>query len=286
MSNNDINTFLLKRPVDWSLLTNGFHIPTEFHELVYAMPGGRLNHGDKRGVKILIDGETFDARINNIAFDQTHYPGHPDLLQIRYSQGSPIARKLQSIFVEEFQYLQAARANAAPRTQVQLPEVFQSEVVFYATMFADTFVLECYANTDHQALSEQLSTISEEVFESTTFVPIEDKTAGYTFSSSLRKVRKLDRSIGDSLKQLYDYRCQMTGEKIGDQYAVEVVEAHHIRPFTESMNNDTSNIIILSPTYHRIVHAAKPTFNYHTLSFDFPNGLSEKVKLNKHLLQA
>lgn len=286
MSNHTVNTFLLKRPVDWSLLTNGFHIPTEFHELVYAMPGGRLNHGDKRGVKILIDGETFDARINNIAFDQTHYPGHPDLLQIRYSQGSPIARKLQSIFVEEFQYLQAARANAAPRTQVQLPEVFQSEVVFYATMFADTFVLECYANADHQALSEQLSTISEEVFESATFVPIEDKTAGYTFSSSLRKVRKLDRSIGDSLKQLYDFRCQMTGEKIGDQYAVEVVEAHHIRPFTESLNNDTSNIIILSPTYHRIVHAAKPTFNYHTLSFDFPNGLSEKVKLNKHLLQA
>lgn len=286
MSNHTVNTFLLKRPVDWSLLTNGFHLPTEFHELVYAMPGCRLNHGDKRGVKILIDGETFDARINNIAFDQTHYPGHPDLLQIRYSQGSPIARKLQSIFAEEFRYLQVARANATPRTQVQLPEVFQSEVVFYATMFADTFVLECYANADHQALSEQLSTISEEVFESTTFVPIEDKTAGYTFSSSLRKVRKLDRSIGDSLKQLYDFRCQMTGEKIGDQYAVEVVEAHHIRPFTESLNNDTSNIIILSPTYHRIVHVAKPTFNYHTLSFDFPNGLSEKVKLNKHLLQA
>ena len=74
-----MDTFLLKRPVDWSLLTNGFHIPTEFHELVYAMPGGRLSHGDKRGVKILIDGETFDARINNIGFDQTRYPGHPDL---------------------------------------------------------------------------------------------------------------------------------------------------------------------------------------------------------------
>lgn len=281
-----MDTFLLKRPVDWSLLTNGFHIPTEFHELVYAMPGGRLSHGDKRGVKILIDGETFDARINNIGFDQTRYPGHPDLLQIRYSQGSPIARKLQSVFAAEFRYLQTARAEAAPRTQVQLPEEFQSEVVFYATMFADTFVLECNVNADHQSLSEQLSTISEEVFESAAFVPMEDKTAGYTLSSSLRKVRKLDRSIGDSLKQLYDFRCQMTGEKIGDRYAVEVVEAHHIKPFTESLNNDTANIIILSPSYHRIVHAAKPTFNYRTLSFDFPNGLTERVQLNKHLMQA
>ena len=56
-----MSTFLLRRPVDWSLLTNGFHIPTEFHPLLYAMPGGELHHGDKRGVKIMIDGEMFDA---------------------------------------------------------------------------------------------------------------------------------------------------------------------------------------------------------------------------------
>ena len=38
----------------------------------------------------------------------------------------------------------------------------------------------------------------------------------------------------------------MTGEKIGNEYNALVVEAHHIIPFTESLNNDTSNIIILS----------------------------------------
>ena len=31
-----MSTFLLCRPVDWSLLTNGFHIPTEFHPLMYG----------------------------------------------------------------------------------------------------------------------------------------------------------------------------------------------------------------------------------------------------------
>ena len=54
-----MNSFLLRRPVDWSLLTNGFHIPMEFHPLVYAMPGGELHHGDKRGVKIMIDERCF-----------------------------------------------------------------------------------------------------------------------------------------------------------------------------------------------------------------------------------
>lgn len=47
--------------------------------------------------------------------------------------------------------------------------------------------------------------------------------------------------------------------------------------------NDTSNIIILSPSYHRIVHKAKPKWDDANLAFCFSNGLIEKVKLNKHL---
>lgn len=276
-----MSTFLLRRPVDWSLLTNGFHIPTEFHPLVYAMPGGELHHGDKRGVKIMIDGEVFDARMNNIGFDQQRYPGHPDLLQIRYSPGSLIARKLQSMFTDEFECLKLARENAAPRTQVQLPEEYTSEIVFYATMQADTFIIECNHTADKQVDRQELQQMSELDFE--TFEPREDKSAGIKQVTRLQKVRQLDRSIGDSLKLLYDYRCQMTGEKVGDEHNALVVEAHHIIPFTESMNNDTSNIIIISPSYHRIIHKAHPEFDRQQLAFHFPNGLVEKVKIDKHL---
>ena len=74
----------------------------------------------------------------------------------------------------------------------------------------------------------------------------------------------------------------MTGEKVGNEYNALVIEAHHIIPFTESMNNDTSNIIILSPSYHRIIHKAKPEWDSMNLSFSFPNGLVEKVKINLH----
>ena len=276
-----MSTFLLRRPVDWSLLTNGFHIPTEFHPLVYAMPGGELHHGDKRGVKIMIDGEVFDARMNNIGFDQQRYPGHPDLLQIRYSPGSLIARKLQSMFTDEFECLKLARENAAPRTQVQLPEEYSSEIVFYATMQANTFIIECNHTADKQVNRQELQQMSELDFE--TFEPREDKSAGIKQVTRLQKVRQLDRSIGDSLKLLYDYRCQMTGEKVGDEHNALVVEAHHIIPFTESMNNETSNIVILSPSYHRIIHKAKRVFDRPSLSFHFPNGLVERVKIDKHL---
>lgn len=279
-----MDTFLLKRKVDWSLLTNGFHIPTEFHELVYAMPGGRMDHGDKRSVKIMIDGEMFEARMNNIGFDQTRYPGHPDLLQVRYSPGSPIAKKLQSVFMEEYNYLLSAREGVARRQHVHLPEELSSEIVLYATVIADTFIMECQHTQDTLDLRQELSAMEEEEFE--TFIPREDKGATIKQVTRLQKVRQLDRSIGDSLKILYDYRCQMTGERIGEQHDALCVEAHHIIPFTESMNNDTSNIIIRSPTYHRIIHKAKPTFDPDLLAFKFPNGLVEKVMLDKHLRQS
>ena len=276
-----MSTFLLRRPVDWSLLTNGFHIPTEFHPLVYAMPGGELHPGAKRGVKIMIDGEVLDARMNNIGFDQQRYPGHPDLLQIRYSPGSLIARKLQSMFTDEFECLKLARENAAPRTQVQLPEEYSSEIVFYATMQANTFIIECNHTADKQVDRQELQQMSELDFE--TFTPRFDPNAGIKEKTAIQRIRQLDRSIGDSLKQLYGYRCQMTGELGGEPYGVTCVEAHHIIPFTESMNNDTSNIIILSPSYHRIIHKAKPVFDRPSLSFHFPNGLVERVKIDKHL---
>ena len=83
--------------------------------------------------------------------------------------------------------------------------------------------------------------------------------------------------------QQHNYCCQMTGERIGERYDAIVVEAHHIVPFTQSMNNDSSNLIIISPSYHRIIHAAKPEWNPINLSFKYPNGVVDRVVLNKHL---
>jgi len=68
-----------------------------------------------------------------------------------------------------------------------------------------------------------------------------------------------------------------------DDNDYSVVEAHHIDYFTRSQNNDSTNIIIISPNYHRIIHKAKPEWDSKTLSFTFPNGLVEKVNINFHL---
>ena len=145
------------------------------------------------------------------------------------------------------------------------------------------FVADCITTVIKAEVKNEMSMQSELDFE--TIEPREDNNATIKQITCLQKVRQLDCSIGDSLKQLYNYRCQMTGEKIGESFGAMVVEAHHIIPFTESMNNDTSNIIILSPNYHRIIHRTRAEFNREQLSYIFPNGLIEKVKLNKHFFK-
>ena len=128
---------------------------------------------------------------------------------------------------------------------------------------------------------EEIAQMTEEEYE--TFVECQDPTAKVVRKSIMQNVRELDRSIGESLKMTYGYRCQMTGEYVGEQHGVSCVEAHHILPFVESLDNSTDNLMVLSPNYHRIIHKAKPHFNRKTLSFEYPNGLIEKVKLNLHL---
>ncbi|GAA0797582.1 hypothetical protein GCM10008910_20520 [Faecalicatena orotica] len=47
-------------------------------------------------------------------------------------------------------------------------------------------------------------------------------------SERIIKIRKLNKKIGDNLKLLYNYRCQICGQLIGEKYGLHIAEAHHI----------------------------------------------------------
>ena len=110
-----------------------------------------------------------------------------------------------------------------------------------------------------------------------------DKTASVVQKELLVKYRKIDRSIIRMLKEFYGYRDEISGEKIGGHYGDSVVEAHHIDYFTRSQNNDSTNIIIISPNYHRIIHKNNPHFNRKKFQFEFSNGEVLRLKLYDHL---
>ena len=276
--------FLYQKLIDRSSLRQGFQIPVEFHHLLKMMPNGMPLHGQTRHIKVVIDGVGYDAQLKNQGFDRNKYDGHAEVIQIRYSEGSDLVKRLREVFSSTWNYVESVKnlpENINRKFTIRIPEEQQEFLALSTTNIPNVLIADCITTAVKDAVKTEVSTLTELDFE--TFEPREDNNAAIKQVTRLQKVRQLDRSIGDSLKLLYDYHCQITGEKVGDKYNALVVEAHHIIPFTESMNNDTSNIIILSPSYHRIIHKAKPIFDHEQLAFCFPNGLIEKVKLNKHL---
>ena len=277
---NTITTpILLRKTVNWSMLTSGIPIPIEQQKIYSSIVGFPLAVGARHDVKIIIDDELFDAHFENVAFNRDRFT-HPDLIRLMYD--IKLKRKLQAIFADTYSKMLSQKANIAPRQRMPELEDSNNYVVISATTDPNVFSLDYFTESDEQQIHNSLQGIGEQVYENE-LIPMFDKNAGYSVSEAVRKIRRLDRSIGESLKQLYDNRCQMTGEKVGEEQGACCVEAHHIVPFVESLNNDYSNIIILSPNYHRIIHKANPIFDKVTLSFKFPNGRVDKVKINKHL---
>ena len=52
---------------------------------------------------------------------------------------------------------------------------------------------------------------------------------------------------------------------------------------SDMMDNAASNLLVVCPNHHRIIHAAEPTFDRERKIFRYPNGLEEVLRLNAHL---
>ena len=279
--------FILQKRVNWSLLNQGLSIPISVCSQFELWNPEILIHGMSIKIKILIDGDLYDATLVNQNFDQSVYPTHKDIIQIRYTENMPIAKKLRACFAQSFQYLQTQRMlSENRRKQITLPDTINEYIRLYLTSNQNIMCMEYYTNEEYNQLAHTLSSVSEEMYEAMDDEKffIADKSASIEMKERLVKCRKIDKGIINRLKEYYDYRDQITGEKIGEKYGDSVVEAHHIEYFTKSQNNDTTNIIIISPNYHRIIHKNNPVFNRRKFEFNFPNGEVLKLKLYDHLL--
>jgi hypothetical protein len=289
MINQNINydsDFLMQKTVDWSLLNAGMTIPVSACVLLKAWDESILTHGVNKDIKILIDGELYNAKLKNLNFVQSNWIGHKDIIQIRYGQQSALAVKLRAVFKRSYDYLSAQKQLwGKSKRPIPLPDDIHEYIRLYLTTSNDVLCMECCANADYQQLASTLNAMPEEVYEGSEDDKffMADKTASVVQKELLVRYRKIDRSIIRLLKKFYDYRDEITGEKIGESYGRSVVEAHHIDYFTKSQNNDSTNIIIVSPNYHRIIHRNNPFFNRRKFQFEFQNGEVLRLKLYDHL---
>lgn len=278
--------FISQKTVDWSLLNDGMTIPVSAYALLKVWDESVLTHGIGKDIKVLIDDELYDAKLKNQNFAQNNWAGHKDVIQIRYGRQSALAIRLRAIFKKSYEYLFLQKQLLGKRKrQIPLPEDIHEYIRLYLTTSSDILCMECCADADYQQLANTLNTIPEEVYEVSDDDKffMADKTASVVQKELLVKYRKIDHSIIRMLKEFYDYRDEISGEKIGEQYGDSVIEAHHIDYFTKSQNNDSTNIIIISPNYHRIIHKNNPPFNRKKFQFEFANGEVLRLKLYEHL---
>lgn len=275
------NMLLFYKNVDYSVLTAGLTIPIQHQESVFSELGFTLERGQRKQIQILIDGSPYPAQIINIRFDKNKYPNHKDLLQIRYSAKSPIAQKLQEIFVYSKNQIVSQRQDSKKLRTLDADESQKEHIAIYSTPISGRLCFDCMPIKEFQEEGNALKELGEPIAEG--ILDGRDNTAGILIRTKSCKIRKLSKAIADDLKAVYGYRCQICGQYIGEPYGSHLIHAHHIHYFVHSLNNNANNIMIVCPNHHAIIHDLNPTFDFAQKQFHYPNGYVEGLAINLHL---
>ncbi len=94
-----------------------------------------------------------------------------------------------------------------------------------------------------------------------------------------------DPFLSESLKALYDHRCQVCGMNFRIKYEEPFAETHHIDSLSSGGLDISKNIIVTCPNHHRIIHKTSAEFDRAKLLYKYPNGLEERLVLADHFEQ-
>ena len=125
---------------------------------------------------------------------------------------------------------------------------------------------------------------------------IRDTVANYDVVAAHQKRKKIvvpaheefyrDPLLSESLKSIYDHRCQICGMNFRAKYDEPFAETHHIEPLSRGGPDLGHNIVVICPNHHRIIHKVEPNFERSKFLFRYPNGLEERLILPDHLEQS
>lgn len=273
---------------------DGMEVDVDYHdEFLNNLSNKELLEGENHDIELIISGQVYNAKFVNMR--QRANKRRTLKLQIRYYNNSLFPSQLKVLFPASHQFLEAARKTATPKQQIHVPVEFRERMVV-RPVEQDVFEIDCFpsqrsylltAQNSHQpccfteddikVIQSDLAKVTEQQIE------LLEGDIGFPCSKATSEILKRDREICEELKKEYGCRCQIGGENIGKKYGTDTVEVHHLIPFTRSLNSYRSNLIVISPNFHRIIHQAKPLFDRENLCFRFSNGEIVRIKEDKHL---
>lgn len=284
--------YIYRKEIDWSVLNDGFTLPIENKVVQGYFVGNRIiARGETVKINFFLDGKTYEVSLYNV--NNPIEKRKTDAYQIRYTVSSEFSKAMRTYFSHSFNYIKAQRElrEKGDRKRIRVPEEAREYLAIYTSEYDDTFELDVICNEDILAVKSVLKDKNEKTIEDyintddgLIGIQLKDSSADILLKERLVKIRKLNRKIGDNLKQLYGYRCQICGKLVGEKYGCShIAEAHHIDYFTKSLNNDSSNQMVVCPNHHRIIHDAEPTFDRQRKLFVYENKFEEGLALNEHL---
>lgn len=279
----ELENYVYKKEIDWSTLMEGFTLPLDNQVIFLRNMENFLQRGQSKIIHFFMNGKTYDAKIVNM--NNSVEKRRKDAYQIRYSRNGELSQALQQYFFKSMSYIKMIRESrdSKDRSYIKMPDGLKEYLAIYTTEYEDTFLLEPIAQDDFQVMKKAIQGMRERTVENEIEYEMEDKSSGIEKKLQIVKIRKLNRKIGENLKLLYGYRCQICGQVIGEKYGSHIAEAHHIDYFVNSLNNDANNQMIVCPNHHSIIHDANPVFDRRRMVYRFDNGVEERISLNKHL---
>lgn len=276
--------YVYKKEIDWSTLMEGFTLPLDNQVIFLRNMENFLQRGQSKIIHFFMNGKTYDAKIVNM--NNSVEKRKKDAYQIRYSRNGELSQALQQYFFKSMSYIKMIRESRDPkdRSYIKMPDGLKEYLAIYTTEYEDTFLLEPIAQDDFQVMKKAIQGMRERTVENEIEYEMEDKSSGIEKKLQIVKIRKLNRKIGENLKLLYGYRCQICGQVIGEKYGSHIAEAHHIDYFINSLNNDANNQMIVCPNHHSVIHDANPVFDRRRMVYRFDNGMEERIRFNKHLV--
>jgi len=94
-----------------------------------------------------------------------------------------------------------------------------------------------------------------------------------------------DSLLSESLKSIYDHRCQVCGMNFKIKYEKPFSETHHIQSLSQGGLDISKNIIVICPNHHRIIHKTNAVFDPVRYLYKYPNGYEERLLLADHFEQ-
>ena len=216
---------------------------------------------------------------------RTQTEGFESLASLYGKKGSYL-RRLRDEYDVVTNSFRRGQCNRPPRKRIICTTKYLKQFTYSEiTELVNTLI----ENAGTQSVeSEEISTDNVETykteFELESILNFTDEKASLKIRTGTKKVRVYNTAIIGQLKKLYRGKCQICGSAVFKDFdGVDVCEVHHIDYFCSSQNNDATNLIVLCPNHHRLIHKLDPKYDRDKNSFLFPGNKELHIELDYHL---